>query len=326
MPIYTDNTSPAKRRVKSKPTVGIGSGSRYIDLYNNQNRLSAFDGALINSGSTVFVNSDETHLVEEQELLAAIIAKTITPFYIEYNGVDQYATLESFPISAFLSDFSLEFTIIPDSISTEIEGIYGQTSQNPVDSKWSSFYIHRLLSRLYIQMSIGKTSPHSGTNRIFVCWTDLGFFTSRDPVTVTVNVFENASPAVQVIKDGGSPVSLNNSPSSVGTLFNTFYAGGANGYGPYIGRFQINDEESLYFKGKLISFGIYSDTTQTTKEVYYLAANASDVSIIDSSGNGIDAVQHNSPNLVQGYKEVSILERETDDTYVEDIDHYEAWT
>lgn len=70
MPIHTDNTTPNKKRVKKKHTVGIGTGSNYINLWKDQGKVSVFSGVAMDSSDTIYVNSDETHLAEESALTA----------------------------------------------------------------------------------------------------------------------------------------------------------------------------------------------------------------------------------------------------------------
>ena len=70
MPIHTDNTIQPKKRIKEKPNVNLSVGSNYIDIYNNQNGISAFSGVAMDSSDTIYVNSLGTHLAEESALIA----------------------------------------------------------------------------------------------------------------------------------------------------------------------------------------------------------------------------------------------------------------
>jgi len=70
MPIHTDNTSPAKRRVKEKKNVNTNEdfGNVYRAMYLNQGRVCPFSGLVMEEDDTILVNADNTHVASESGL------------------------------------------------------------------------------------------------------------------------------------------------------------------------------------------------------------------------------------------------------------------
>ncbi|KKK54732.1 hypothetical protein LCGC14_3081750 [marine sediment metagenome] len=93
MPISTDNTALPKKRIKEKQTVNIGTGSHYIDLYIQQDRRSAFNGVVMDSDDTIYVNGNGTHLAEESALtdeFGSVPASYIEVSILEPETTDTY--------------------------------------------------------------------------------------------------------------------------------------------------------------------------------------------------------------------------------------------
>ena len=70
MPIYTDNTSPAKRRVKEKKNVNTNEdfGNIYRAMYLNQGRVCPFSGLVMEETDTILVDQDGKHVASESGL------------------------------------------------------------------------------------------------------------------------------------------------------------------------------------------------------------------------------------------------------------------
>lgn len=95
MPLPTNQEAPPKKRIREKHNVNIGSGSLYIDLYNNQDRKDALDGTAMSTSDSIYVNAALTHLTLEATLitlygsvpstytLVSVVEPETTDFYVK---------------------------------------------------------------------------------------------------------------------------------------------------------------------------------------------------------------------------------------------------